>query len=199
MTTSAAGQDLQVFTICKQKLRGGRASWQGYELDKDADGLWLFTPAGSTFRSSDGRQDGQCEVEGGNGPGLDSLILVPDASKNWLATWYLPQRTLRISIEICAWVRRDADVVSFMDWELDPFRQWSGLVAVEDVDDFADARAAGLLTDADAELAIAATAWAERALKHQTDPFDARGDHKLVKAGQIGLPALLDVPHPFDL
>ncbi|MET1007165.1 MAG: hypothetical protein ABWX96_16575, partial [Propionibacteriaceae bacterium] len=153
-----------VVTVGKRKLQGGRACWQGYEIDRDTDGVWLFTPAGSTYRSSDGHVDGECEVEGGKGPGLDSLILVPDERQSWLATWSVPQRDLHISVEVCTWIRRDSDVVSFMDWELDPFRLRSGLVAVEDLDDFAEARAAGLLSDDDSEVALGAAAWVERRL-----------------------------------
>lgn len=198
MTTTTA-QYLGVVTVSKQKLQGGRGCWQSYQLDRDGDGTWLFTPAGSKYRSSDGTHDDECEVEGGNGPGLDSLILVPDVSQNWLATWRLPQRSLHISVEICGWIRRDTDVVSFMDWELDPFRLRSGLVAVEDLDDFSDARAAGLLTDEDAERALAAAAWVERHLRHQAPPFDSRGTRRLDEASRLGLAALVDVPHPFDL
>lgn len=86
-----------------------------------------------------------------------------------------------------------------MDWELDPFRLRSGLVAVEDLDDFAEARGAGLLSDAEAELALAAAGWAERTLRRQAAPFDTRGDHRLSEAGRLKLPALVDVPHPFTL
>jgi predicted RNA-binding protein associated with RNAse of E/G family len=106
---------------------------------------------------------------------------------------------LHISAEICAWIRRDTDVVSFMDWELDPFRLRSGVVAVEDLDDFAEAREAGLLNNEDAESALAAAAWVERALRRESAPFDTRGDRRLDQAGRLRLPALVDVPHPFDL
>ncbi len=128
--TTLAGQRLRVVTVGKQKLQGGRSSWQAYEIECDIDGIWLFTPAGSKYRSSNGNLDGECEVEGGTGPGLDSLVLVPDISQNWLATWRVPQRSLHISVEVCTWIRRDTDVFSFLDWELDPFRLRSGLVAI---------------------------------------------------------------------
>lgn len=192
-------QPLRVVAVAKRKLQGGRACWLAYELDRDSDGLWLFTPAGSKYRSSDGQRDGECEVEGGNGPGLDSLILVPDCSQGWLATWHTPERSLHISVEVCTWIRRDADVVAFMDWELDPFRLRTGLVAVEDLDDFVEARSPGLLSTAEAELALSAAGWAERTLRRQAAPFDVRGDRRLSEAGRLRLPALVDVPHPFDL
>lgn len=188
-----------VVTVGKQKLVGGRASWRAYDLGSDGDGRWLFTPAGSTFRSSDGDTDAECEVEGGDGPGLDSLMLVPGTDQHWLATWRVPERALQVSVEVCDWARRESDVVVFVDWELDPFRFRSGLVGVEDLDDFVEARAAGLLSDQAAELALAAAAWAERGLRAGTAPFDGRGDRRLVDAGRLGLPALLDVPHPYDL
>lgn len=197
--TSPAGQRPPVVTLGKQKLQGGRSCWQAYEIDCDADGIWLFTPAGSKYRSSDGTLDGECEVEGGSGPGLDSLVLVPGLSQRWLATWRVPQRSLHISVEVCTWIRRDTEVISFLDWELDPFRLRSGLVAVEDLDDFAEARHGGLLSDEDAEKALAAAAWVERTLRRQSAPFDTRGDRRLADAGQLRLPALIDVPHPFDL
>jgi hypothetical protein len=197
--TTLADQRLHVVTVGKRKLSGGRSCWQAYEIDCDSDGVWLFTPAGSKYRSSDGAVDGECEVEGGSGPGLDSLVLVPGVSQRWLATWRVPQRSLHISAEICAWIRRDTDVVSFMDWELDPFRLRSGVVAVEDLDDFAEAREAGLLNNEDAESALAAAAWVERALRRESAPFDTRGDRRLDQAGRLRLPALVDVPHPFDL
>ncbi|HEY9290199.1 MAG TPA: hypothetical protein VIP98_02860 [Microlunatus sp.] len=198
MTSSGVGER-RVITVCKQKLQGGRGCWQAYELDHDDYGVWLFTPAGSTFRSSDGRSDDRCEVEGGDGPGLDSLMLVPDASEKWLATWRVPERTLHVGVEVCDWVRRNADTIVFMDWELDPFRLRSGLVAVEDLDDFVDARAAGLLDAEAADCALATAAQLERKLRHQAAPFDARGDRRLLAAGQDGFPALVDVPHPFEI
>lgn len=198
MATSGVG-DYRVITVCKQKLKGGRGCWQAYELDHDDDGVWLFTPAGSVFRSSDGQSDDRCEVEGGSGPGLDSLILAPEASQQWLATWRVPERTLHMSVEVCDWVRRDADTVAFMDWELDPFRLRSGLVAVEDLDDFVAARAAGLLDADAAERALAAAGQLERDLRHWAAPFDERGDRRLLEAGRDGLPALVDVPHPFEI
>ncbi len=158
-----------------------------------------FSPAGSKYRFSDGSLDGECEVEGGSGPGLDSLVLVPDKSQKWLATWRVPQRSLHISVEVCTWIRRDTDVFSFLDWELDPFRLRSGLVAAEDLDDFADARHAGLLSDQDEESALAAAAWVDWTLRRQSAPFDARGDRRLDEAGRSRLPAWVDVPHPFDV
>lgn len=199
MATSHDTGTAPVITLCKQKLRGGRGCWQAYELDHDTDGVWLFTPAGSIFRSSDGREDDRCEVEGAGAPGLDSLVLVPDPSQCWLANWRVPQRTMHISVEVCGWVRREADTIAFMDWELDPVGLRSGLVAVEDLDDFVEVRAAGLLNDRHAEQALSAAASIERALRLQTAPFDARGDRRLADAGQLRLPALVDVPHPFDV
>jgi hypothetical protein len=141
MTSLVSADRPSVVTVCKQKLSGARGCWQSYLVEHDHDGFWLFTPAGSLYRSSDGTSEDSCEVEGGGGPGLDSLSLVPGPSQRWLATWRVPERPLHVSIEVCDWVRRDHDVIAFMDWELDPFRLRSGLVAVEDLDDFADAGA----------------------------------------------------------
>jgi predicted RNA-binding protein associated with RNAse of E/G family len=112
----------------------------------------------------------------------------------------VPQRPLHIGVEVGDLIRRATpDVVAFLDWELDPFRLRSGLVAVEDLDDFADVRAAGLLTDDDADQALQAAAWVERRLRQQIEPFDGRGDRRLFEAGQLDLPSLVDVPHPFDV
>ena len=86
---------LPVVTVSKRKLQGRRACWNAYQIDRDADGVWLYTPAGSTFRSSDGHHDEECEVEGGGGAGLDSLVLVPRRSSNWMATWHVPHPTPR--------------------------------------------------------------------------------------------------------
>ncbi|QGN32605.1 hypothetical protein [Microlunatus sp. Gsoil 973] len=200
MTSSRTSPLPRVITVCKLKLGGGRGCWQAYEIASDADGRWLYTPAGSIFRSSDGEIDTRCEVEGGDGPGLDCLTLVPGPAAHWLATWSVPQRPLHIGVEVCDLIRRATpDVVAFLDWELDPFRLRSGLVAVEDLDDFADVRAAGLLTDDDADQALQAAAWVERRLRQQIEPFDGRGDRRLFEAGQLDLPSLVDVPHPFDV
>ena len=199
VTNAANPTEAMIVTICKQNLHGVRACWQAHPVRHDADGLWLFTPAGSTFRFSDGTTDERCEVEGYQGPGMDSLVLVPVDSESWLACWHVPARELHINVEICGWVRRDADVIAFEDWELDPFRLRSGLVAVEDVDDFVEARAAGLLDADRAERALVAAAGVERSLRQESAPFDGRGDRLLAECGRLGLPALVDVPHPFDL
>lgn len=195
MGTAGDVGNLPVVTVGKQKLQGGRACWRAYQVGEDDDGRWLFTPAGSTFRSSDGQHDSQCDVEGG----LESLTLVPDRPRFWMATWQMPQCSLHISVEICNWIRRDADVLSFLDWELDPFRLRSGVVGVEDLDDFAEARVGGLLDAAATESALGAAAWVERSLRRQTAPFDGRGDRRLADAVQWQLAPLREVPHPFDL
>lgn len=199
MTNTSQPADAPIVTICKQKLRGGRGCWQSYLVRQDEVGLWLFTPAGSVFRSSDRRVDDRCEVEGGHQPGMDSLVLVPAESESWLACWRVPTRELHINVEICGWARRDADVIAFEDWELDPFRLRSGFVAVEDLDDFVEARSAGLLDEGRAERALVAAAGVERSLRQESSPFDGRGDRLLAECGRLGLPALVDVPHPFDL
>jgi hypothetical protein len=56
-----------------------------------------------------------------------------------------------------------------------------------------------LLVGEDAEQALEAAAWVERRLRQQVEPFDERGDRRLAEAGQSNLPALVDVPHPFDI
>jgi len=189
----------RVLTLCKEKLGGSRGCWQAYLVAEDAHGMWLFTPAGSAFRASDGTTDQQVEVEGGDSPGLDSLVLVPPPEQNWLASWRVPQRDLHIAVDVCSWTRREDDVLRFQDWELDPFLLRSGVVGVEDLDDFADARAAGRLDQESAEAALAAAAWSERRLRRRSAPFDGQGDRLLAGAGLRGLAPLTRVPHPFDL
>lgn len=186
----------QVVTLVKNKLHGGRGVWKAYEVRHDADGRWLYTPAGSLYRGTNGRNQSDCEVEGGDRPGLDSLVLVPHESQYWLACWRVPQRELHISAEVCGWDRRTDELVSFIDWELDPFRMRSGLVAVEDVDDFVEARASGLLGTAQAEEALRAAAFVERGLRQRTPPFDDRGDILLSASGQMGLQPLTAVQRP---
>ena len=186
-------------TLVKNKLHGGRGVWLAYVVKNDADGLWLYTPAGSIYRGSDGQHESDCEVEGGDQPGLDSLVLVPQESQHWLACWRVPEREMHISVEICGWAHRTYKMVSFVDWELDPFRMRSGLVAVEDVDDFVEARASGLLSDAQAEQALGAAATIERALRNRTPPFDARGDTLLAAAARTALPPLTQVRRPTEI
>lgn len=182
--------------LVKNKLHGGRGVWKAYEVRNDADGRWLYTPAGSLYRGADGHHLVDCEVEGGDGPGLDSLILVPAESQHWLACWRVPKRELHINVEVCGWDRRTDELISFIDWELDPFRMRSGLVAVEDVDDFVEARGSGLLSSAHAEQALHAAALVERGLRQRSPPFDDRGDILLAEAAQIGLPPLTQVQRP---
>lgn len=188
----------RVVTLVKNKLHGGRGAWKAYEVRNDPDGRWLYTPAGSLYRGTDGRNQTEGQVEGGNGPGLDSLVLVPDESQRWLACWRVPQRELHINVEVCGWDRRTDDLVSFVDWELDPFRMRSGLVAVEDVDDFVEPRASGLLGAAQAEAALRTAAFVERRLRQRTPPFDDRGDILLSASGQMGLQPLTAVHFPAE-
>ena len=186
-------------TLVKNKLHGGRGVWLAYAVQDDADGLWLYTPAGSLYRGSDGQHESDCEVEGGDRPGLDSLVLVPLVSQHWLACWRVPEREMHISVEVCGWAHRTDKMVSFVDWELDPFRMRSGLVAVEDVDDFVEVRASGLLSDAEAEQALGTAGSIERGLRNRTPPFDARGDILLADAARAGLPPLRRVPRPSEI
>ena len=103
---------------------------------------------------------------------------------------------MHINVEVCGWDRRTDELISFIDWELDPFRMRSGLVAVEDVDDFVEARGSGLLSSAHAEQALHAAALVERGLRQRSPPFDDRGDILLAEAAQIGLPPLTQVQRP---
>ena len=52
-----------------------------------------------------------------HGPSAHARTVEDGRRLKWLATWRVPQRTLHISVEICTWIRRDAEVIAFMDWE----------------------------------------------------------------------------------
>lgn len=188
-----------IVTLSKSKPVGGISAWQGYLVREDEHGRWLFTPAGSLFRYRDGEQALEFEVEGGGGPGLDSLVLVPPSTENWVVEWRVPARDLHMRADVCGWTRRRDDLVAFVDWELDPVRLRSGWVGVEDLDDYVHARAEGTLGPEDAEVALLTAASVEHGYRTRTAPFDDRGDALLAECGALRLPPLREVPDPWEL
>jgi predicted RNA-binding protein associated with RNAse of E/G family len=116
-----------------------------------------------------------------------------------MATWRVPERALHLSADVCGWVRRERDLVVYEDWELDPFLLRSGVIGVEDLDEFVAEVDSGELSRESAERALRAAAEVEGLFKARSGPFDDRGDRLLAESGELGLPPLRQVPHPLEI
>lgn len=183
----------RIVTVTKRKRPQGTGSWQAYELGSDPHGQWLFTPAHSTYRGTDGQSVDFCEVAQAfpNGPGRDSVVLMPlDAW--WTAAW-TSGGPLRCSADIATPPQLSDGAWSFEDLELDPFLTRDGTYEVEDEDEFADAVAAGLIDASEerealqgaadlrqafrpgAPLVLAGEAWLRQTVERALPPLPAPG------------------------
>lgn len=99
------------------------------ELGTDACGTWLWLPEGNPIRTP--------EL---SFPAVGGLWLFP--TDTWWSAWFVPQlaaagRPEQVYVDIATPVRRTADLIEFVDLDLDVERLGDGAVCVLDEDEFA--------------------------------------------------------------
>lgn len=186
---------MRTTVIRKIKKSKGFARWSAYEFERDAFGLWLFTPKGSLFRAEVGGAVSECEVGQGTRPsGLAVLHLIP-LSGWWMAQWTAEGSKSFISVEVCTPPTNVGGEWQFVDLELDPYRGPDAHVVVDDEDEFVAACEAGSISPGEAASARAAAAEVTSWLKSGTEPFGQVGWEKLRDAVGRGLAPLTHLPN----
>jgi hypothetical protein len=180
--------------IRKIKRPRGFGRSGAYELERDAFGLWLFTPPGSLFRAEVDGTITECEVGQGTRPaGLAMLHLIP-LSGWWMASWTDEGKRSFISVEVCTPPALVGNEWQFVDLELDPYRGADGRVVIDDEDEFVAACEAGLISPGEAAAARVAAAEIAGWLDGGVEPFGKVGWEKLRDAVDLGLAPLTRLP-----
>ena len=184
---------LEKVFVRKLKRPVGSGVWPAYVLAEDAYGLWLHSPAGSTYRGEDGRTARLCEVgQGDRAAGRPIVQLIPSAGW-WLATWSGREAELPITIDICTPPRLAGREWTYTDLELDPYLTDAGEVGTDDWDEFLAACESGLISRAEQVAARNATADIEDLLGRRIEPFGEIGYGRLDAALAMALQPLTDL------
>ena len=140
-------------------------------FDTDDAGIWLGYTKGATWRAP--HDQGTMPVDA-------ILLLRPDDP---FVTWWVDDpQDRRVGIDICLPPVRTPDGWSFVDLELDPVRHEStGVIEIEDDDEFREACAAGWIDERDAALASATAADRADALRRRDEPWGEVGWRKLAE------------------
>lgn len=174
-------------TVWIRKVKRGRGDgvWGAYVVDHDEFGTWLFTPERSLFRwSADGRIE-ICYSGVPEPPGASVLHLIPHEGW-WFARWQRLPRP-HVAIDICTPAVLIDTTWSYDDLELDLLTCGDGRWELVDEDEFAAAREAGLIEDAEATAARDAADELSARLRAGDALFDSLGWERLDRC--------IDEPH----
>lgn len=157
----------------KVKRPGGIFSFDARLLAEDARGEWLYLPTGSAWDA----------LHAAGTLPFDVVVLM--RSNEWCVSWWVDDpKDRRVELDICLPPERTADGWTFVDLELDCVRHHTGVVSVEDQDEFDAACKEGSIAAADAEVALAtATAMADK-LRNHDEPWGDAGWRRLDEARQ---------------
>ena len=136
---------------------------------EDRAGTWLYYPRGSTWKAPH---------DAGTMPFDALLLLTPDQP---FVTWWVDDPTdPRVEIDICLPPRATEAGWSFVDLELDPVRhERTGVIEIEDIDEFDEACDQGWIAPEDSQIAMAAAALMRGALGERTEPWGDDGWRRL--------------------
>lgn len=168
-------------------------TWPCYLADVDHRGVWLYVPPGSLCRGVDGERvlTSQVAMDTG-GRGRPRVCLVPPSAW-WVAHWTWTVEGPRIDIDMCIPPRRHPWGWSFQDLELDPFRDPSGVVGVDDRDEFDGAVRAGTIDPREAATVEQQARDVTRALTGRHEPFGNSGSEHLTRLADLELAPLRDL------
>ncbi|MBA2608735.1 MAG: DUF402 domain-containing protein [Actinobacteria bacterium] len=174
--------------IRKIKRPGPISTWAGHVVSDDEFGLWVFSPNGTMVHTDN---DGVATIKlFGNGHGPGVLCLLP-SDEWWLGCWWTREPgEPRLAIDACTPPVLIDGIWTWIDLELDVFRDSDGVAVIEDEDEFDDAVAAGHIPPDEQREALAITAAMERQLRERVPPFDETGWRRHDEAAALGLPPL---------
>jgi hypothetical protein len=157
--------------LLKVKRPAGTFAYEVQPLTSDGFGQWLYAPIGSAW---DAPHDAGTLS-------FDVVVLV--RPRQWGVSWWIDEPPDRsVAVDVCLPPERRADGWSFVDLELDAVRHASGIVEIQDNDEFEAARRDGWISAADAKVALAtATAMAD-VLRNHEEPWGEVGWQRLVAA-----------------
>jgi hypothetical protein len=165
-TQRVNGEDNALRTVVKWKWSLSRRrctpgfSWSTTHLGVDDHGVWLGARRGNPVLRPDGGIEHQAE---------DAVWLIP--SQGWWMAAFWFTATTDLTIDICQPPRRDGDTWSFVDLELDLYRNAEGEVGIVDQDEFAALAAAKLVAESDLSAAEDAADHLLPLVQQQAEPF----------------------------
>jgi hypothetical protein len=164
----------------KVKRPAGVFQFDVERVEDAGAGMWLWCATDSAWRAP--HDEGVMP--------FDALMLV-DIDRPCVTWWVDDPSDPRIEIDICLAPLRTPTGWSFVDLELDPVRrELTGLVEVEDWDEFEECRQRGLIDDASAELAVANAESLRQALVERREPWGQVGWDRLrlLQQGSLATP-----------
>lgn len=140
-------------------------------LGEDDHGVWLWAPAGTSFRRGD------------EPPKVSERMWVKLITHDrwWTAIW---TTSGRIYVDVATPAEWDGDTVRMIDLDLDVVRHPDGSVTVEDEDEFAEHRVAMRYPPRVVDGARAVTAQLVVDIEARREPFADVGDAWLAIAGE---------------
>lgn len=151
--------------VTKVKRPGGLRRFDLEFVQEDEHGTWLFGEVGSHWTSPKGV---------GVFPNPYVMLLAP--GRPW-GGWFIdfPHGPV-LSIDVCLPAERTLHGWTYVDLELDPVRhERSGLVEVEDWDEYEEALVKGWMSGADGELAQATSEELAEELRQDTAGWIGQG------------------------
>jgi uncharacterized protein DUF402 len=169
---------VKITHIKKRKRPAATHVWPVVELGEDYYGRWFFCPVGSTFRGEKNGVVGYTQVAQGNrDTGRALLTLIPPGG--W---WVASCADGEVCAEICTPAELVDGVWTYIDLELDPYRDEAGGVRVDDWDEFEDACRLGFIPADEERAARSAADEVEDLLQRRVEPFDQVGVQRLADA-----------------
>lgn len=151
-------------------------SWPVLELGQDRHGTWLGSRRGNPVSQPDGRVERQAH---------DGVWLIP-RGQYWIAAfWFTPATDL--TIDICRPPTRGADIFSFVDLELDLYRNAQGEAGIVDQDEFAALSAAQLVSNHELDAAVATADELLALIEQRVEPFGTAAKPRLQQVQQPGV------------
>lgn len=159
----------RVVRLDKVKRPAGIFTFDMQLATEDAAGTWLYYPTGSSWSAPH---------DTGTMP-FDALLLLA-ADRPFVTWWVDDPSDRRIEIDICLPPTETDTGWSFIDLELDPVRhEHTGVVEVEDLDEFDDACRRTWISNAEAAMARATAAEMAAALSQRIEPWGDDGWQRL--------------------
>lgn len=136
--------DREVEVVTDERPGTPRSTWSVLHLGHDRHGIWLGARRGNPVLQPDGRIERQDH---------DGVWLIPPR-QFWIAAFWF-SATTDLTIDICQPPTHVGDTFSFVDLELDLYRNAQGQAGIVVQEDFAALAAAGLVPER--ELTTAST------------------------------------------
>src|SRR5262245_52971908 len=130
--------------------------------------MWFYARRGSRWEAphSIGRLPYDC-------------VLLLSPGRFWVAVWVDDPADRRLEIDVCLAPECEHDGWSYVDLELDPIRHESGVIQIEDYDEFDVACRDGWITPENARIALDTALAMEGALRKREEPLGDEGWRRL--------------------